>query len=160
VINVLGGEVTFTDHLLSNEPPEELLEHTGIFLAMLFHLREKWPAYFEWMPMQQRLVKMVDLFLYGDESLPIANIKRRTPYISMELLEVYDILSKTMYQVKFFVLLKQYAKQLLHDEGKLGSKAEKIREELVKLKDPEKPEKPKEPEVSEDSDESEEWDDL
>lgn len=133
VLNVLGGEITFQDHLLSHVSDAELLEQAGIFLAMLFHLRLKWPAYFQWMPMQQRLRRMVDLFLFGDESLPITYLKRRTPYVPMELVEVYDILSKTMYQVDFFVKLKTYARQLLDDDGKLGVDAEKIRKELLEI---------------------------
>ncbi len=133
VINVLGAEANFLHSKGERQSPADVLEQAGIYLAMLLHLRHKWPAYFEWMPMKGRLRQMTDLFLLGNEDLPIIrkNPGAKSEFIDDELVEMYYILSRTMYQLDFFLLLRDYADGLKENKGKMNLKTTRIREQLL-----------------------------
>lgn len=133
IVNVIGGETTFQSFLFPTNSAETVLEQAGIYLAMLFHLRQKWPAYYRWMPMKPRMLEMRKLFLFGDANLALSSGGKPFEYINYELVDVYRMLSKTMYKMPFFVLLEEYVKRLKATKGELSKEAREIRDKMMQL---------------------------
>jgi hypothetical protein len=131
VINVVGGETTFLGYFFGKTLDAELLEQGGVYLAMLLHLRHKWPDYYAWMPMNARMNNMRALFLMGSDELEVTGRSGKHETVHKDLIDVYDILSKTMYQVSFFVLLQSYVAELRSSKGVLSPAAQKIRSKLL-----------------------------
>jgi hypothetical protein len=133
VVNVLGGETTFLTYFFSDASNEVLLEQAGYYLTMLLHLREKWSAYYDWMLMDPRMQQMRILFLEGSEALPI--LEKRGPKVIMPqvMLDVYDILSRTMYQFEFYLLLREYVAALKATKCLVTPQVNAIREKMFAL---------------------------
>lgn len=131
VINVLGGETTFLGHFFDDKSDEEVVEQAGIYLAMLLHLRQKWPDYYQWMQMEGRMHNMRELFLMGSEELQVSIKSSGKEIVILPIIEVYRMLSITMYQTKFFLLLREYAAELRLHKGFLSDKAIAIRSAML-----------------------------
>jgi hypothetical protein len=131
MINVIGGETTFMGHFFTAKADDEVLEQTGIFLAMLCHLRQKWPVYYEWMGMGNRLYQIKHLFLYGSNELALTKHKGDKKVIAEDFIDVYVLLSKTMYQTTFFLRLRDYATALKKSKGVITPDVQAIRDDLM-----------------------------
>ena len=131
LVNVLGLELVFLQSFLGEATNPEALEQAGIFLARLLHHESKWPDYFKWMQLKARTKSVLELFLLGGPDMPIIRGKGKSARISDELVGVYDILSKSMYQLPFFVRLKDYSTALKKHKGSLTPEVLAIQKELL-----------------------------
>lgn len=133
LVNVLGLELTFLQALIGESTDAEALEQAGIFLARLLHHESKWPDYFKWMQLKARTQNVMELFLLGGPDLPIVKGKGKNARISDEFVGIYDVLSKSMYQVPFFVKLKSYAQALKKSKGVLSPEVQAIQKQLLEF---------------------------
>lgn len=131
LVNVLGLELTFLQAFLGEASTSEALEQAGIFLARLLHHESKWPAYFSWMQLKPRTKSLMELFLLGGPDMAVIRGKGKAARMSNELIGVYDVLSKSMYQLPFFVKLKSYAEALKESQGFISPDVLRIQKELL-----------------------------
>lgn len=132
LINVLGFELNFVQTMLGEGENKEVLAQAGVFLARLLHLKSKWPAEYNWAGMEARTRSMKDFFLYGSEEFEIFEGKGRKSSLKPEYLEVYQELSRSMYQLPFFLLLKDYAEAMQKSKGFVTKEIEGILRQLAK----------------------------
>lgn len=131
LINVLGLELVFLQSFIGESSNAEALEQAGIFLARLLHHASKWPDYFAWMQLKPRTQSLMELFLLGGPDMPIIRGKGKSARISDELLGVYEMLSKSMYQVPFFIQLKDYVDALQRNKGHMAPEVMKIQKGML-----------------------------
>jgi hypothetical protein len=133
IINALGAELTFLNYFLGNYDAPAVIEQAGVLLAILVHQKHKWPAYFEWMPMQNRLENVREAFLLGGPDLEITHMRGKNEELAPGILQVYTELGKFMYQFDFFLRLRDYAATLEKSGGRLDGSAKRIRDQLLAI---------------------------
>jgi hypothetical protein len=131
VINVFDGANTFMEHYMVKKDEMEILEQAGIYLSILLHLRLKWPDYYTWMQLEERTYQMKSLLLLGNEEVQVVRRKAARDFVSKPVVDVYLLLSKTMYQTSFYILLRTYVQLLQANKGAMTLEIFGFREKLL-----------------------------